>query len=59
MILAFDVKVNREAKAYAEKLGVKIFTADIIYHLQVSAEIDSSEKDSFAVPALSCCLVNL
>ena len=35
VILAFDVKVNRDAKVYAEKLGVKIFTADIIYHLQV------------------------
>merc|ERR1712151_1277820 len=33
LILAFDVKVNREAKAKAEKVGVPIFTADIIYHL--------------------------
>ena len=32
-ILAFDIKVIPEAAEYAEKIGVKIFTADIIYHL--------------------------
>ena len=34
MILAFDVKVERDAQEMADSLGVKIFTADIIYHLQ-------------------------
>lgn len=34
MILAFDVKVEREAQEMADSLGVRIFTADIIYHLQ-------------------------
>jgi translation initiation factor 5B len=33
VILAFDVKVEREAQDMADHLGVKIFTADIIYHL--------------------------
>jgi translation initiation factor 5B len=32
-ILAFDVKVTAEAEREAEALGVKVFTADIIYHL--------------------------
>lgn len=32
-ILAFDVKVEPEAKELAEQDGVMIFTADIIYHL--------------------------
>ncbi|KAF6028822.1 EIF5B [Bugula neritina] len=32
-ILAFDVKVERDANELADNLGVKIFTADIIYHL--------------------------
>lgn len=32
-ILAFDIKVTPEAAEYADKIGVKIFTADIIYHL--------------------------
>lgn len=33
VILAFDVKVEREAQELADHLGVTIFTADIIYHL--------------------------
>ncbi|GFN74730.1 eukaryotic translation initiation factor 5b-like, partial [Plakobranchus ocellatus] len=33
VILAFDVKVEREAQELADNLGVRIFTADIIYHL--------------------------
>lgn len=43
-ILAFDVKVTPEARDMAEELGVKVFTADIIYHLfdQVSGRGGSS-----------------
>ncbi|KAK2719853.1 hypothetical protein QYM36_005359, partial [Artemia franciscana] len=32
-ILAFDVRVERDAREYADANGVKIFEADIIYHL--------------------------
>ncbi|TIB35200.1 hypothetical protein E3P86_02718 [Wallemia ichthyophaga] len=32
-ILAFDVPVDKEADKYADEVGVKIFKADIIYHL--------------------------
>lgn len=32
-ILAFDVTVNKEARELAESMGVRIFSADIIYHL--------------------------
>jgi translation initiation factor 5B len=32
-ILAFDVKVTPEAEEYANDNGIKIFTANIIYHL--------------------------
>jgi translation initiation factor 5B len=32
-ILAFDIKVHPDAKVYGEENGIKIFTADIIYHL--------------------------
>jgi translation initiation factor 5B len=33
VILAFDVKVEKDAQALADTSGVQIFTADIIYHL--------------------------
>lgn len=33
VMLCFDVKVDKEAQAYADEQGIKIFTADIIYHL--------------------------
>lgn len=33
VILAFDVRVEREAQEMADSVGVRIFTADIIYHL--------------------------
>lgn len=32
-VLAFDVDVSREAREQATEMGVKIMTADIIYHL--------------------------
>lgn len=34
VILAFDVPVDKEAEKLAEELGIKIFTARIIYHLE-------------------------
>ena len=33
VMLCFDVKIDKDAQAYADEVGVKIFTADIIYHL--------------------------
>ncbi|KAF1992371.1 hypothetical protein K402DRAFT_388028 [Aulographum hederae CBS 113979] len=33
VMLCFDVRVDKDAVAYANDIGVKIFTADIIYHL--------------------------
>jgi len=33
VMLCFDVKVDPDAMRYAEEAGVKIFQADIIYHL--------------------------
>lgn len=33
VMLCFDVKVDKDAQAYADEVGVTIFTADIIYHL--------------------------
>ncbi|KXT09068.1 hypothetical protein AC579_1157 [Pseudocercospora musae] len=33
VMLCFDVKVDKDAHELADQMGVKIFTADIIYHL--------------------------
>lgn len=33
MILAFDVKIERDSQELADSLGVRIFSAEIIYHL--------------------------
>ncbi|KAG6438119.1 hypothetical protein SASPL_103055 [Salvia splendens] len=38
-ILPFDVKVAPDAQEHADELGVKIFTADIIYHLFVQFKV--------------------
>ncbi|KAG0005605.1 hypothetical protein BGZ79_003516 [Entomortierella chlamydospora] len=32
-LLCFDVKVDRDAEQMAEEMGIKVFKADIIYHL--------------------------
>ncbi|KAF8106896.1 hypothetical protein N665_0130s0063 [Sinapis alba] len=46
-ILAFDVKVTTEARELADEMGVKIFCADIIYHLfdQFKAYIDDIKEE--------------
>lgn len=33
VILAFDVKIERDSQELADTLGVRIFSAEIIYHL--------------------------
>lgn len=33
VMLCFDVKIDKEAEQYAEEQNIKIFNADIIYHL--------------------------
>ncbi|XP_073146135.1 eukaryotic translation initiation factor 5B-like [Henckelia pumila] len=46
-ILAFDVKVTPEARELADKLGVKIFVANVIYHLanQFKAYMDNLKEE--------------
>ncbi|KAG2617043.1 eukaryotic translation initiation factor 5B-like [Panicum virgatum] len=46
-ILAFDVKVMPDARDLAEETGVKIFVADIIYHLfdQFTAYINNLKEE--------------
>ena len=59
MILAFDVPVTKEASELAESTGVRIFTADIIYHLfdQFTAYLAQVCCLSYPLVALPCCSV--
>lgn len=60
MLLAFDVKVEREAQDLADNLGIRIFTAEIIYHLFDSfmayrEEYKKSKQDEFKHVAVFPC----
>jgi translation initiation factor 5B len=63
-ILAFDVKVMPDARELAEEAGVRIFVADIIYHLfdQFKAYIDNlreEKKKESAEEAVFPCLLEI
>ncbi|KAK8951422.1 hypothetical protein KSP39_PZI003905 [Platanthera zijinensis] len=63
-ILAFDVKVMPEARELAEEAGVRIFVADIIYHLfdQFKAYIDNlreEKKKESAEEAVFPCVLKI
>lgn len=62
VMLCFDVKVDKEAYAYAEEIGVKIFTADIIYHLfddfkKHMAELTEKRKEESKLLAVFPCVL--
>merc|ERR1719508_36387 len=64
VILAFDVKVERDAQEFADKKGVKIFQADIIYHLfdrftEYQAELVRKKKDEFRNIAVFPCKLKI
>ncbi|KAL7734675.1 hypothetical protein ACLKA6_010972 [Drosophila palustris] len=63
-ILAFDVKVEREAQEMAESLGVKIFQADIIYHLfdkftAYREELKQKKREEFRSIAVFPCKLKI
>ncbi|XP_015069780.1 eukaryotic translation initiation factor 5B-like isoform X2 [Solanum pennellii] len=63
-ILAFDVKVTQEARELSDELGVKVFMADIIYHLfdQFKAYIDTikeEKKKEVAEEAVFPCVLKI
>lgn len=63
VMLCFDVKVDKEAAAYAAEVGVKIFTADIIYHLfddftKHMAELTEQRKEESKMLAIFPCVIN-
>lgn len=62
VMLCFDVKVDKEAAAYAAEIGVKIFEADIIYHLfdkftaHLKALEEKRKEDSKMLAVFPCVL---
>lgn len=63
-ILAFDVKVERDAQELADSLGVKIFQADIIYHLfdkftAYREELKQKKREEFKSIAVFPCKIKV
>ncbi|PHH51244.1 Eukaryotic translation initiation factor 5B [Ceratocystis fimbriata CBS 114723] len=63
VMLCFDVKVDKEAQQYAEENCIKIFQADIIYHLFDSftahqAEMLEKKKEESKMLAVFPCVLN-
>jgi translation initiation factor 5B len=63
LMLCFDVKVDKEAQAYADEQGIKIFTADIIYHLfdafkKHEAEMLEKKKEESKLLAVFPCVLS-
>lgn len=63
VMLCFDVKVDKEAQQYADDMGVKIFTADIIYHLfddftKHMAQLVEQKKEDSKLLAVFPCVLN-
>lgn len=63
VMLCFDVKVDKEAQAYADEVGVKIFTADIIYHLfddftRHMAQLSEQKKEDSKLLAVFPCVLS-
>merc|ERR1712223_56926 len=60
IILAFDVRIERDAQDLADKEGVKIFQADIIYHLfdrftEYQEELKRQKREEFKHVAVFPC----
>ncbi|KEF57538.1 translation initiation factor 5B [Exophiala aquamarina CBS 119918] len=63
VMLCFDVKVDKEAQQYADENGIKIFTADIIYHLfdDFTAHMDAikeQKKEESKLNAVFPCVLS-
>ncbi|RWA04603.1 hypothetical protein EKO27_g10508 [Xylaria grammica] len=62
VMLCFDVKVDKEAQAYADENNIKIFTADIIYHLfdsftkHMEEQLERKKEESKLLAVFPCVL---
>jgi translation initiation factor 5B len=59
-MLAFDVPIDKDASEMAEDMGIKIFSADIIYHLfdkftQYMKDLDEQKRKDLAPRAIFPC----
>ena len=62
VMLCFDVKVDKEAMAYADDNGIKVFQADIIYHLfddftKHMAQLKEQKKEESKLLAVFPCVL--
>jgi len=62
VMLCFDVKVDKDAQTYADEVGVKVFTADIIYHLfddftKHMAQLAEQKKEESKMLAVFPCVL--
>jgi translation initiation factor 5B len=64
LMLCFDVKIDKEAQDLADELGIKIFKAEIIYHLfdQFTAyqkDLDEQKKKNLAQQVVFPCVLRI
>ncbi|SCU96266.1 LAMI_0F05908g1_1 [Lachancea mirantina] len=63
VMLCFDVKIDKEAEQYAEEQGIKIFNADVIYHLfdaftAYQNQLLEKRRKDFLQDAIFPCVLN-
>ncbi|KAI0888689.1 uncharacterized protein GGS22DRAFT_62233 [Annulohypoxylon maeteangense] len=62
VMLCFDVKIDKEAQAHADENGIKVFTADIIYHLfdaftkHMEEQLEKKKEESKMLAVFPCVL---
>jgi translation initiation factor 5B len=65
VMLCFDVKIDKEAQLYADEQGIKIFTADIIYHLfdaftqHMALIVEKKKEESKLLAVFPCVLTTV
>ncbi|KAL6942082.1 eukaryotic translation initiation factor 5B [Hanseniaspora vineae] len=63
VMLCFDVKVDKEAEHYAEEQGIKIFNAEVIYHLfdaftAYQKELNDKKREEYGSQVVFPCVLN-
>ncbi|KXJ92333.1 hypothetical protein Micbo1qcDRAFT_61334 [Microdochium bolleyi] len=62
VMLCFDVKVDKDAQSYADEQGVRVFSADIIYHLfdaftkHMAERLEKKKEESKMLAVFPCVL---